>query len=267
MQQQSWRKWFAPRRRLGRTGFLASALGAAVKDCRNRLFVIDKLDHLDQPVAPQVDASLRRLTLDHTDAFLFHGVSEMADWQRLSAPGGGMGQLADCVRAGRTRFRGISSHHPDVLRAAIESGACDLVMFAVGPFVDERYVSEILPLACHRNVGTVCFKTFGAGKLLCDTAGYNRPLQSRPRGKVSSGGETAAPLLPHLTVEQCLWYTMSIDPDVTLLGLSFANEQAAAFEAARRFRPLSASQLAEIRTLAAEAVRDKGHCWWNPKSV
>jgi hypothetical protein len=27
-------------------------------------------------------------------------------------------------------------------------------------------------------VGTVCFKTFGAGKLLGDTEGYSRPLQA-----------------------------------------------------------------------------------------
>jgi aryl-alcohol dehydrogenase-like predicted oxidoreductase len=62
-------------------------------------------------------------------------------------------------------------------------------MFPVGPFVDRRYVDEILPLARRKGVGTVCFKTFGAGKLLGDTAGYNQPLQERPRGKFSSGGQ------------------------------------------------------------------------------
>ena len=30
-------------------------------------------------------------------------------------------------------------------------------------------------------MGTVCFKTFGAGKLLGDTAGYGKPLEARPR--------------------------------------------------------------------------------------
>ena len=33
--------------------------------------------------------------------------------------GGLMDELAECVRAGKTRFRGISSHHPEVLRAAL----------------------------------------------------------------------------------------------------------------------------------------------------
>ncbi len=38
-------------------------------------------------------------------------------------------------------------------------------MFPLGPFVDERYIQEILPLARRHGVGGVCFKTFGAGKL------------------------------------------------------------------------------------------------------
>ena len=102
-----------------------------------------------------------------------------------------MDQLARCVQEGKARFKGISSHHPDVLQAAIESGLCDVVMFAVGPFVHERYVQEILPLARSHQVGSVCFKTFGAGKLLGDTSGYSRPLVERPRGKFSSGGTEA----------------------------------------------------------------------------
>lgn len=114
-------------------------------------------------------------------------------------------------------------------------------------------------------VGTVCFKTFGAGKLLGDTAGYNQPLQQRPRGKLSSGGsdETDA-VLPRLSVSQCLHYTLTLDPDVALLGLSFTNEQDAAFAAATDFRPLASEQMEMIRHRALEARKDKGPCWWNP---
>jgi aryl-alcohol dehydrogenase-like predicted oxidoreductase len=261
---------FAPRRELGRTGFLATALGIgdladralpletcvatarraieaglnvidtapgyedgyseqivsrALEGVRDRVFVIDKVDEVEAPVAPQVDASLGRLGLDHADAFVFHGLSSMAVFERLRQPGGGFDQLAACVRSGKARFRGISSHSPDVLRAAIRAGVCDIVMFPVGPFVDPRYVEEILPLARSRGVGTVCFKTFGAGKLLGDTTGYNRPMQVRPRGKISSGGAETEAVLPRLGVADCLHYTLTLDPDVALLGLSYPNEQ------------------------------------------
>jgi aryl-alcohol dehydrogenase-like predicted oxidoreductase len=185
--------------------------------------------------------------------------------ERLAAPGGGFDQLGECIAAGRTRFRGISSHHPDVLRTAIEADLCDVAMFPVGPFVDERYVREILPLARARGVGTVCFKAFGAGKLLGDTAGYNQPLQQRPRGKLSSGGsDDATATMPRLDVAECLHYTLTLDPDVALLGMSFPNEQDAAFAAARAFRPLSDAAMDDVRRRAVEARRDKGPCWWNP---
>lgn len=246
-------------------GYSEEIVGAAIRGRREQLFVIDKLDELDAPVAPQIEASLTRLQLEATDAFVFHNLSALETFDRLCAPGGGFEQLDACIQAGKTRWRGISSHHPEVLRAALTAGLCDIVMFPVGPFVDERYVTEILPLAKSLGVGTVCFKTFGAGKLLGDTTGYNQPLQLRPRGKLSSGGSDAtAATLPRLSVRECLHYTLTLDPDVALLGLSFPNEQDAALAAAAEFTPLSAAELADIRARATLARQEKGPCWWNP---
>ena len=71
-------------------------------------------------------------------------------------------------------------------------------------------------------------------------------------------------VLPRLTVSECLHYTLTLDPDVALLGLSFPNEQDQAFAAARSFQPLSAGAMEDIRVRAIEARRDKGPCWWNP---
>lgn len=305
-----WTGAFAPRRQLGRTGFVASRLGIgdladravpldrciatarraldagcnlidtapgyedgyseqivgqAVKGHRDRLFVISKIDHVDRPVAEQVDGSLQRLDLDHTDLFVFHGTSKMDVWQKIIADGGLMDELDACRKAGKTRFVGISSHNPEVLLAAVASGRCDVVMFPIGPFVHERYITQVLPLCRQHGVGTVCFKTFGAGKLLTDTTGYSQPLAQRPRGKLSSGGGDVQPTLPHLTVQQCVRYTLTIDPDVALLGMSFPNEQDAAFTAARDFEPMSEDELSATRRAAQIAVQNKGPCWWNPQ--
>jgi aryl-alcohol dehydrogenase-like predicted oxidoreductase len=246
-------------------GYSEQIVGEAARGVRDSLFVVDKVDDLAAPVGPQVEASLSRLGFDYVDAFVFHNLSSMETYEKLAQPGGGFDQLAECVQTGKARFRGVSSHSPDVLRAALEAGLCDVVMFPVGPFVDMRYVVEVLPLAKALRVGTVCFKTFGAGKLLGDTSGYNQPLQMRPRGKVSSGGlDEVAAILPRMTVTECLHYTMTLDPDVALLGLSFPNEQDAAFAAARSFKPLPADQMEALRRRAVGAREGKGPCWWNP---
>ena len=246
-------------------GYSEQIVGRALTGRRDSVFLIDKIDHFDRPVAPQLDGSLARLGLDHVDLLVFHACSTLQDLKRLQAPGGGLDQVTEEVRRGRARFRGISSHHPAVLRAAIVSGACDVVLFPIGPFADPRYEQDILPLAKARGIGTACFKTFGAGKLLGDTEGYQRPLTNRPRGKLSSGGSaTQDATLPRLTVEECVHYTLTIDPDVALLGMSFPNEQDAAWAAARSFAPLDPARLAEIRRRAAVAIEGKGDVWWNP---
>jgi aryl-alcohol dehydrogenase-like predicted oxidoreductase len=301
---------FSPRRPLGRTGFVATALGAgdladrsvprercvatlrraldaglnvvdtapmyedgyseeivgmALRGRRGGVFLVDKVDHLDRPVAPQLDESLGRLDVPSVDLLVFHGVSDVASWTRLAARGGGMAELGEEIARGRARLRGISSHHPEVLDLALASSLCDVVLFPVGPFCDPRYVLEILPRARALGVGTICFKTFGAGKLVGDTEGYGRPLSARPRGKLSSGGEDrAAPTLPALSVEECVRYTLTCDPDVALLGLSFPNEQDAAFAAAAAFRPMSSAEMAETRRRAARAIEGKGDVWWDP---
>jgi aryl-alcohol dehydrogenase-like predicted oxidoreductase len=302
---------FAPRRPLGRTGFVASRLGIGdladravpIEACvatlqraldaglnvvdtapnyeggyseeivgralrgRSGVCLVDKIDDLHGDVAPQLDGSLARLQRDHVDLLVFHSCSTPADFERLSAPGGGFDQLAAEVTRGRARWRGLSSHHPDVLRRAIELGVCDVVMFPLGPFVDRRYETVVLPLARAAGVGSICFKTFGAGKLLGDTEGYQRPLAMRPRGKLSSGGvDAGAAQLLRLSVEECVRYTLTLDPDVALLGLSFANEQDAAFAAAAAFAPLRPAELEAVRMRAAAAIAGKGECWWNPPS-
>jgi 1-deoxyxylulose-5-phosphate synthase len=246
-------------------GYSEQIVGHALRGVRDDIFVISKIDELTQPVAPQIEASLARLQMDHTDAFVFHNLSDIGVFRALVQPGGGFDELDACVKRGLTRFRGISSHSPEVLRAALEAGVCDVVMFPLGPFVDERYVTEILPMARRAGVATVCFKTFGAGKLLGDVSGYNQPLQLRPRGKLSSGGvEGAQTVLPRLRVAECVHYTLTLNPDVALLGLSFANEQDEAFAAARAFAPLTDAQMEDVRQRAIEARREKGPCWWNP---
>lgn len=247
-------------------GYSEEIVGRALKGKRDGMFVIDKIDHHEQQISEQVNGSLRRLDMDVVDLFVMHGLSTIAGWEKAISPGDAFEQLNECRKIGKLRFLGISSHNPQVLKTAIKSGLCDVVMFAVGPYCDDRYIDEILPLAKANNVGTVCFKTFGAGKLLGDTEGYNKPLTERPRGKFSSGGNNSGTsLLPHLTVEECVYYTLSCDPDVTLLGLSFPNEQDAAFVAARNFRMLPSEQMVDIRKRAALAVEGKGPCWWNPE--
>src|SRR6187402_3359659 len=138
---------FAPRRELGRTGFVATQLGAGdladaslpfdacvatltraldagvnvvdtapsyeeglserivgatLANRRDGVFLIDKIDHFDQPVTEQIEGSLGRLGGLCPDLFVFHGVSTLEAWRMLSAPGGRFDELASAVAAKQT---------------------------------------------------------------------------------------------------------------------------------------------------------------------
>jgi aryl-alcohol dehydrogenase-like predicted oxidoreductase len=108
-------------------GYSEEIVGEAVRPYRDNIFVIDKIDELSAPVSPQIDASLQRLRLDYTDVFVFHSVSSEETLEKLLAPGGGFDQLDECIRVGKSRFCGISSHRPEVLRNALQTRRCDLV--------------------------------------------------------------------------------------------------------------------------------------------
>jgi aryl-alcohol dehydrogenase-like predicted oxidoreductase len=159
-------------------GYSEQIVGKALAGRRAQIFLIDKIDFVNRPVRPQIEGSLKRLGLETIDLMVFHGVSTMADLETVLHKR--LAELQKCVDAGHVRFTGISSHDPDVLLAAIESMSLDAIMFPLGPCCDERYADEVLPKARAARLGTISFKTFGAGKLLGDTTGYGRPLDQSP---------------------------------------------------------------------------------------
>lgn len=245
-------------------GYSEQIVGAAIKGRRDELFVITKIDDFDRPVYTQLAESLTRLDAAFVDGYVFHGLSDIEMYHHLNRPGGEFDELADLKARGLVRFGGISSHHPDVLRQAIIDGRCDIAMFPIGAFVDRRYIDETLPLCRAHGVGSICFKTFGAGKLVTDTEGYGRPVVQRPRGKLSTGGIDSPLSDILLTVDECVHYTLTVNPDVALLGMSFVNEQKHAFAALESFVPLDEAQMRQIEARAVLARAGKGPCWWNP---
>src|SRR5262245_64653529 len=68
-------------------GYSEQIVGQALKGYRDGVFVIDKIDSLDQPVAPQIEASLTRLQMDYTDLFVFHNLSTLEAWTHIPSPG------------------------------------------------------------------------------------------------------------------------------------------------------------------------------------
>lgn len=244
-------------------GYSEEIVGRAAAYCRDQLFVVTKIDEIQQPIEPQLYASLDRLQMNFVDGYVFHGLSDMDTYLALREQEHGFRALSALKARGLVRHVGISSHHPDVLLQAIRDGMCDIALFPVGAYVHPAYVQQVLPEAKARGVGSICFKTFGAGKLVTDTTGYGQPLVVRPRGKLSAG-EAGSAGSQNMSVAECVQYTLTHNPDVALLGMSFPAEQDMVREAYDSFLPAGPDELIHIEQRASLARAGKGPCWWNP---
>src|SRR3954470_640588 len=96
-------------------GYSEQIVGAALAGRRSGVFLIDKVDHLDRRVRPQVAESLGRLDMPGVDLFVFHSVSAPELYEQLVRAGGAWQELEACRAAGLCRFIGLSSHDPRVL--------------------------------------------------------------------------------------------------------------------------------------------------------
>src|SRR5512147_1715252 len=57
-------------------GYSEEIVGEALRG-RKGVLAVDKIDHLDRPVGPQLDESLGRLGLPAVDVLVFHAVSDV----------------------------------------------------------------------------------------------------------------------------------------------------------------------------------------------
>ncbi len=135
------------------------------------------------------DDLLTRLGTDRLEIGMIHYVDSPEDWETVSQ-GPVLDYARQLKRDGVIGAVGLSSHNPQVARAAVESGAVDVLMFSINPCYDllpatenveelwneKNYEKPLVNLhperaalyeACQRlGVGITVMKAFGGGDLL-----------------------------------------------------------------------------------------------------
>ncbi len=143
------------------------ALGEGIRGTpRDQLFIASKFctpdGHLDDDtpvpeVMAAVEASLRRLQIDHLDLVHIHAVNSV---ERLMAPN--IHEAFDRLKEqGKVRFLGVSSHTPrleEVMRHAVDSDRFDVIMVAYN-FEHWPKLHGIFHDAHEKDVGVVAMKT------------------------------------------------------------------------------------------------------------
>jgi predicted aldo/keto reductase-like oxidoreductase len=214
-------------------------MGKALRDgYRQHAFVMTKIDgRTKKAAAQQVEESLRRLQTDRIDLLQHHEIIRMEDPDRVFAPGGGMEAVLEAQKAGKVRYIGFTGHKsPEIHLKMLEVADAhnfhfDSVQMPLN-VMDAHYNSfqkKVLPVLVKKEIGVLGMKPMGAGIIL--------------------GSKTVEPI-------ECLYYAMSLPTSVVITGCDSVKLVEQAVTAARMFKPLSETQVAELLAKTAPAAQN-----------
>src|ERR1035438_10145284 len=214
-------------------------MGKALRDgYRQRAFLMTKIDGRTRKAATeQLEESLRRLQTDHIDLLQFHEIIRMGDPEKVFAPGAGMEAIVEARKAGKVRYIGFTGHKsPDIHLKMLETADAhgfhfDSVQMPLN-VMDAHFNSfgkKVLPMLVNKEIGVLGMKPMGSGWIL-------RSNVVKP--------------------EECLHYAMNLPTSVVITGCDSLEILNSSLNAARSFRPMGESQVAELLAKTADSARD-----------
>ena len=212
-------------------------MGKALRDgYRQKVFLMTKVDGRDRKTAAtQLEESLRRLQTDHIDLLQFHEVIRLSDPDRIFGPNGAMEAFLDARQAGKIRYIGFTGHkspaiHLKMLETAFaQPFTFDAVQMPLNVMDahHDSFEKRVLPVLLKHQIGVLAMKPMGDHFI----------LESR----------TATPV-------ECLYYPMHLPTSVVITGCDSLPILEQALNAARSFRPMSDTQVAELLARTANAA-------------
>ena len=212
-------------------------MGDALRDgYRKRVFLMTKFDgRTKASTASQIDDSLKRLQTDSIDLMQYHENIRMEDPDRFFAPGGPVEALLEAKKAGKIRYIGFTGHKDPVVHlrmlevAKAHNFHFDSAQMPLN-ILDAQFRSfahEVVPKLVEQGIAVLGMKPMSAGAL--------------PQRGLATGVE-------------CLHYALTLPTSVVITGITDQKTLDQAFEAARTFKPLSATQLSALLAKTREAA-------------
>ncbi len=137
-------------------------LGPALAPYRNRVFLACKAeDRTRDGCRKQLENSLQLLKTDHVDLYQFHGVTKMAELDKILGPGGAMETMEAAKKEGKIRYIGFSVHSQETAVAAMNRYNFDTVLFPLSfvLWTQAKFGPQIVETARQKQVGILCLKS------------------------------------------------------------------------------------------------------------
>ena len=136
-------------------------LGPALAPYRKNCFLACKTEGRGKDDSrKQLEESLRLLKTDHVDLYQFHGLTKMADLDKVLGPGGAMETMEAAKKEGKIRYIGFSVHSAETALAAMDRYDFDTVLFPVNfvLFSQANFGPQILKRAQEKGMGILALK-------------------------------------------------------------------------------------------------------------
>jgi aryl-alcohol dehydrogenase-like predicted oxidoreductase len=214
-----------------------AVMGKALADRRDRVFLMTKVcTHGRGRVEAmrQLEQSLRRLKTDYLDLWQIHECVYDNDPDHHFAPRGVGEALLRAREQGKVRFLGFTGHkRPGIHLAMLAHGfpfdTCQLPLNCFDASF-RSFEQDVLPQLLKRGIA--------------------------PLGMKSLGGDGRQVKKKVITAAEGLRYAMSLPVATTISGIDSMKVLRQNLGVAGRFRPLTARQMAALRTRVAEEASD-----------
>ena len=188
---------------------------------RDQIFLASKThDRTYKGTMLLLEDSLRRLKTSYIDLLQLHDLRTAQDIEEIFSDNGALHALKDAKKQGKIKFLGITGHHdPQILISAIKKYDFDTVLLCAnaGDKYYVPFISTVIPEARKRGMGVIAMKVAGQGYVLSS-----------------------------ITMKEALYYTLSQDVDLAIIGCKTPQEVEENAKLAEDFKPVSREKLAEL---------------------
>jgi len=136
-------------------------LGPALAPYRKNCFLACKTEgRMKDDSRAQLENSLKLLKTDHVDLYQFHGLTKMAELDKVLGPGGAMETMEAAKKEGKIRYIGFSVHSVETALAAMDRYNFDTVLFPLNWVLatQANFGPQILKRAQEKQMGVLCLK-------------------------------------------------------------------------------------------------------------
>jgi uncharacterized protein len=211
----------------------------AMPEVRKQLFLVTK-DHPHTPreMIERLDERLEALQTDYVDLIFIHAIGDNNTRTEIMWPESKeFKETAEAIRkSGKAKFVGFSTHHirrPEILQAAARGGFVDAIMLQNNPWSAQEDAMNRALDACHKaGIGLISMKQVAGNVNLDDVAARLPDLKENG-----------------FTPYQGLLHAIWTDERFSSCCVSMRNTDQVRdnAEAARKFKPLTTSQMERFR--------------------